>query len=80
MSAGRDAAIDRRLSGYAARFVNECDGPATAANLTRVLASCVRPPRPGEFPRIRRHVTRWREVRAADSLALAQWETDGGAS
>ena len=78
MSAGRDAAIDRRNSGYAARFVNECDGPATAANLTRVLASCVIRPRAADYPQIRRHVARWREVRAADALALAVWETDGG--
>ena len=79
MSAGRVAALDRRNSGYAARLVNECEQEPTAANMTRVLAACVRPPRPGDYPAIRRHVTRWRELRAADALALAGWETDGGA-
>ena len=58
MSAGRDAAIDRRLSGYAARFVSECDGPATAANLVRVLGRDVRA---REFPAVRRHVALRRE-------------------
>jgi len=70
VSAGRAAAADRLMSGYAAHFVNDCEGPATAANLTRVLASCVRPPRAGDYPAIRRHVERFRELRSRERMSV----------
>ena len=70
MSAGRAAAVDRLMSGYAAHFVNDCGSEPTAANLARVLASCVRPPRAEEYPAIRRHVAKWREVRARERMAV----------
>jgi hypothetical protein len=69
VSAGRAAALDRRNSGYAARFVNECEGEPTAANLTRVLARCVRPPRAEDYPAIRRHVGKFRELRSREQAA-----------
>ena len=69
MSAGRAAALDRRMSGYAAKFVSDSEAEPTAANLERVLASCVRPPRAEEFPAIRRHVAKWREVRARETAS-----------
>ncbi len=70
MSAGRAAAVDRLMSGYAAHFVNDSESEPTAANLARVLASCVRPPRAEDYPAIRRHVGKWRELRAREQVSV----------
>ena len=56
-------ALDRRNSGYAAKYVNDSDQEPTDANLKRVLARCVRAPRPEDYPAIRHHVAAFRVTR-----------------
>jgi hypothetical protein len=65
-------ALERRYSGYAAKFVNECDGPPTDENLRTHLAGCVRPPRPAEYDAIRPHVTGFRTTRMLDAITDAR--------
>ena len=59
-----DTALERRKSGYAARFVNESDEAPTDGNLARVLSACVRAPHPEDYHDIRRYVRVWRSLRA----------------
>ena len=62
--AALDTALERRKSGYAAKFVNDCDEPPTDVNLARVLSACVRAPHPEDYHDIRRYVRVWRQLRA----------------
>ena len=57
-------ALERRNSGYAAKFVNDSDDYPTDANITRILGGCIRTPRAGDFEDIRRYVRVWRQLRA----------------
>lgn len=57
-------ALERRNSGYAAKFVNDSTEDPTDGNLARVLSQCVRAPRPGDYEDIRRYVRVWRQLRA----------------
>ena len=61
---GTQDAVEHRNMRYAMKYVNESAAEPTDANLAAVLASCGRPPKPAEFPFIRRHVHTFQDGRA----------------
>lgn len=77
----RAAALERRYRGYANHFALDWQMDAnegataepTDENLALVLRNCARPPRPEDYPHIRRHVMAARADLTADWLRGVVW-------
>lgn len=69
----RATALASRYVAYAMKFLNETEDEPTDENIEKRLGGCVRPPKPEDYPYIRREVFAWRHY-GMTSAELADLE------